>query len=288
MTGYGWHDSLLWSIRPDCRIDAQQMLDRIQAHNTSALTPDAAGLHMDNLWKSITKSWAKAFDLDELPIDMMEGGIAVVSVIGPLVNFENPFTANYPLLIAAFDYCRENAAVKAVIVRFKTPGGTVSGLAECAAALDQLSNEKLTVAQVDGGCYSAGYFLACHCGAICCGATDHIGNIGTVTTIYDFSKYFESEGVRTVVFKTGPIKGVGIPGSIVTDVQEMFLQEMTDAHFAHFKTAVMNGRNMDEPQFAAVSDGRWWLGEQAVDNGVIDRVLTMKETVSLIRQQLAA
>lgn len=285
---YAWHDSLLWSIRPDCHHDARTIVERIAQHNAGMLTPDAAGLHRDALWKKVTADFAKWFDLEELPIDIVEGGIAIVSVIGPIVNLCNPWTASYPLLSAAFDRCRNSLDIKAVIVRFNTPGGTCSGLYECAKALDLLSSEKLTIAQNDGGCYSAGYYLATRCGTICSGPTDQLGNIGTVLSLYDLSKSFEAEGIRTIVKRTGPIKGIGIAGDPVTDLQETFLQSNVDAHFEYFRDAVMTGRNMSEEEFAAVSDGRWWLGNQAIENKIIDVVSTMQETLSLVRRQIAA
>lgn len=236
----------------------------------------------------MTADYAKWFDLDELPIDMVDTGIAVVSVIGPLVNLVNPWTANYPLLTEAFDKCRNSLDIKAVIVRFNTPGGTVSGLHECAKALDALSDSKLTIAQNDGGCYSAGYYLASRCGQIFSGPTDQIGNIGTVNSLYDFSKMFDTEGIRTIVKRTGPIKGIGIMGDPVTELQEAFLQENVDAHFAYFKDSVMTGRAMTEDEFNAVADGRWWLGSQAVENKIIDAVSTLAETLDRVRKQVFA
>jgi len=35
-----------------------------------------------------------------------------------------------------------------------------------------------------------------------------------------------------------------------------------------------------------VSDGRWWLGAEAIDIGIIDRISTLSETVELVKQQI--
>ena len=269
-----WNDSLLWSIRPDCEHDARAMVQRLDV--------SAAGLHRDNLWKQYTSRLARALDMDQLPIDI-DGEIGVVTVDGPLVNQVNPFTANYPLLTASFDRMRTDGNIAAVIVRFRTPGGTVSGLHSCASALNALAETKLTIAQNDGGCYSAGYYLASQCGTICSEATDHIGNIGTVLSLYDFSEMFAKQGVRTIVKRTGPIKGLGIMGDEITTAQEMVLQELCDEHFSHFRAAVQSGRGMDDDQFAAVSDGRWWTGETALTNGIIDQVSSYSETLAQLK-----
>lgn len=273
-----WSDRLSWAIRPDCVHEAESIVSRIQTAG--------AGLHRDNLWAGFTRMVARDLGLDELPIDMIGNNIAVVSVVGVLVDQVNPWTANYPHLTAAFEFCRKQADIKAVIVRFKTPGGTCIGLQSCAEALDRLANEKLTIGQNDGGCYSAGYYLASFCGAIHSGATDHIGNIGTVTSLWDVSEWAKNEGLRRVTLRSGPIKGLGILGDPVTDMQTEFLSHLNSAHFEFFRGAVMNGRNLSDEQFAAVSDGRWWLGHEAVSIGITDRVATMPETIELVQQHL--
>ena len=266
---------MLWSIRPDCRKEAIEVAQQISV--------EGRGLHRDNLLKEYTEYFARATSMDMLPIDMEGENVAVVSVVGPLVNMINPWTANYPLLTAAFDSLKEDDKVEAVIVRFKTPGGTVSGLLDCAKALRELSEAKVTIAQNDGGCYSAGYFLAVHCGEIYSGETDHIGNIGTVSSLDDFSGLYQKEGIRSVTSKTGPIKGLGIFGDPITTVQEEFLQHMVDEHFADFRRVIVENRELTDEQFAAVSDGRWWLGREAVENGIIDRLSTFSETLEAVQ-----
>ena len=273
-----WHDPTFWSIRPDCTAQALDVLNKIDAMG--------GGLHRDNIWKQATKDFAQYFDLDELPIDMTDNGIAVVSVSGVLVDLINPFTANYPALTAAFEHCRTSEDVRAVVVRFKTPGGTVCGLRDCAKALDKLSDEKLTIGQVDGGCYSAGYYLASYCGEIRCGETDHVGNIGVVSGLLDFSEAFKQAGIRPVTIRTGPIKGLGLMGDPITGPQEEFLTHMNRQHFAHFRSSVMSGRGMNDEQFEAVSDGRWWTGAEAVGVGIVDTVSSLAETLEAIGNTL--
>lgn len=280
-TPSGWHDQLSWAIRPDCVREARDVLLKVA-------TEAGGGLHRENIMKAWSKDVASWLGLDELPIDMIDSQIAVVTVDGVMVNLWNPLTANYPMLTAAFQRCLEDPKIKAVIVRLKTPGGTVSGLQECGAILNQLSDAKLTVAQVDGGCYSAGYYLASFCGEIRCGETDMLGNIGCVTNILDWSEAFRQEGIKSITLRTGPIKGIGIMGDPVTDIQQQFLAQINQAHFEYFKAAVMNGRGMDEDQFDTIADGRWWLGSQALELGVIDAVSSMAETVDAVRKYCAS
>lgn len=273
-----WSDSLLWNIRPDCRQEAVDALARIAV--------DGRGMHRDAMLETYTNNVARWLELDRLPIDMHSQQIAIISVIGPLVNEITPFTANYPLLTEAVARVKADNNIVAVVMRFKTPGGTVSGLDTCAKAIASLAETKLTIAQNDGGCYSAGYFLASQCGEIHSGPTDHIGNIGTVSSLNDYSELFQKQGIRSVTKKTGAVKGLGIFGDPITDAQETFLQHIVDEHFEEFRAAVTTGRQMSDEQFQAVSDGRWWLGREAIANGIIDRVATLPETLQLIEHTI--
>jgi signal peptide peptidase SppA len=274
-----WSDTMLWQIHPHYRTQVAALLDNIKQGD---------GLHRDNLERKFTKAVAGWFDMDELPIDMKEGGIAVVTVSGPLIKEWNYFTASYRALTESFRKIRASSDVLATVVKFDTPGGTVDGLDECATALKELAATKLTVAQIDGGCYSAGYFLACACPTICCGRTMHVGNIGTVISLVDASEAYSAKGLRSVTKKTGEIKGIGIEGDEITQAQEDFLQSLVDQHFSHFRTAVIDGREMSEEEFTAVSDGSWWLGESALGLKLIDQIATLEETLQMVRNQLTA
>lgn len=272
-----WSDTMLWQIHPHYVGQVSSLLEKIRSE----------GLHRDNLDRKITRTVAGWLDLDELPVDRLPNGIAVVTVTGPLVKEWTYWTASYRALTAAFRMCRESADVKAVVVKFDTPGGTVDGLWDCASELTKLADEKLTIAQIDGGCYSAGYYLAAFCGEIHCGPTNHVGNIGTVLSLVDASEAYRAKGLRSVTLKTGEIKGVGIEGDPVTEPQQEFLQDLVDQHFMHFKAAIMNGRGMSDEQFAAVSDGSWWLGEKALGLGLVDRISTLEETLKAVGTYLA-
>lgn len=281
-----WSDSLLWNIRPDCKNVATEIAQRL------GMPEQLKQLQHDQMQQQLVHSY-DAFDrtadrYNRLPVEMHSRNIAIVSVDGPCVNRDSNWAASYPRLTKAFQMLQDDNAVRAVVVVFNTPGGTVAGLDSCAKALNLLAETKLTIGQNDGGCYSAGYFLASQCGEIVSGSTDHIGNIGSVISLNDFSEYYKDVGIRSVTKKTGPIKGLGIFGDPITTVQEEFLQHLVDEHFAEFRTAVMTGRKMTEEQFAAVSQGHWWLGREAVENGIVDRISTLPETLQAIEANLAA
>lgn len=268
-----WEDNHLWQINPMFREQALELMEKSRTlqkeHRLNA-----------KAWLEVSDNW------DDLPVRIEAPGIAIVTIDGPIVRSSWWYTS-YETLCMTFDRLRASSLINAVVLRFNSPGGSASGIKECIDCLDQLATAKLTVAQVDGGCYSAAYMLASRCGSICCPSSDHIGNIGTVLSLYDYSDLFKQSGIRPVIKRTGPIKGIGILGDKISPAQDAFLQHLVDAHFVNFREAVITGRGMSDEEFDAVSDGRWWLGSEAVSLKVSDRVSTLKETIESIRSQLA-
>jgi ClpP class serine protease len=51
-----------------------------------------------------------------------------------------------------------------------------------------------------------------------------VGSIGTLMVVYDLSQAAEDQGIKALVFGTGPLKGTGAPGAPVTEAQQEYLR----------------------------------------------------------------
>jgi len=132
---------------------------------------------------------------DEAP----EGSVAVVTVDGPMMTNDycgTPGTRTIGNRIKAAD-AHENIA--AIVVRFNTPGGTVSGTEAFHNTIKNTA--KPLVAHADSMC-SAGVWAGCGANLIIAsGKTASIGSIGTMATIMDYSGYYEKYGIKEHVVK---------------------------------------------------------------------------------------
>jgi protease IV len=88
--------------------------------------------------------------------------------------------------------------VLGVILNIDSPGGEAYGTATVYSTLKAISKIKPVVSVVqDGYAASAGMWMAAGAQEIyCTRATDRFGSIGAYTTLYDFSGYFENEGIK--------------------------------------------------------------------------------------------
>jgi signal peptide peptidase SppA len=132
---------------------------------------------------------------DEAP----EGSVAVITVDGPMMTSDycgTPGTRSLGNRIKAAD-AHENIA--AIVVRFNTPGGTVSGTEAFHNIIKNTS--KPLVAHADSMC-SAGVWAGCGADLIIAsGKTSSIGSIGTMATILDYKGYYEKYGIKEHVIR---------------------------------------------------------------------------------------
>jgi signal peptide peptidase SppA len=172
--------------------------------------------------------------------------------------------------------------VSAILMEFQdSPGGTVAGTSDLAADIKTARRMKPVWAQATDLTASAAYWLAASCDAIFANSpTALVGSIGTLMTVYDVSQAAERDGVKTLVFKTGPLKGLGTPGAPVTDEQAAHLQSLVNAMQTQFDAAVMKGRRMTGSQLAAAKTGGVFPAAEALDRKLIDGIRSFDQTLA--------
>jgi len=181
-----------------------------------------------------------------------------------------------------------NDKVHAVLLVVNSPGGTVEGIADLEDALAAVRAAKPLVVQSDGMIASAAYWAAAQGNKIYAGRGDMIGSIGVRQILYDESKWFEKEGIEPVVIDTGEHKSAGAMGTKITDEQREEFQRIVDVYYDMFLKAILRGRTISMKALQPLADGRVFIGQEAVDNGLIDGVLTFDETLAKIKKKRAS
>lgn len=175
------------------------------------------------------------------------------------------------MLTAAADDDR----VIGIVFDMDSPGGTVSGTPETAAAMQYAGTRKPTAVYASGMAASAAYWIAAPSHAIYAGQTAMIGSIGVYSAFLDQSRNYEKEGYKVELFKTGKYKGMGISGLPLTDEQRELLQANVDEVFGWFKAAVKANRGQISDD---AMQGQVVYAEEAKKLGLIDGVSPSIET----------
>lgn len=213
--------------------------------------------------------------------------VAVIPLRGTLMKSVGSMSAGTST-VAARRAIRAAAAdpdVSAILLAIDSPGGTVAGTADLAADVKAASKKKPVWAHVDDLGASAAYWVASQADKVFANTdTALVGSIGTLAVMYDLSGQAEKEGIKTLVFATGPLKGAGAPGAAITDQQQEYFRALIEESQTAFDAAVQKARSLTDKQLAAVKTGGVFSAREAADRKLIDGVQSFDVTLS----QLAA
>ena len=222
--------------------------------------------------------------------------IALIDVDGILVNArtsalltegEHPVS----LLLEKLDQARDDDAVKAVILRINSPGGTVvaSELMHDEVRRFRETTGKPVVAVMMDVAASGGYYVACACDELVAHQSTVAGGIGVILQLFEVTGTMAKLGVTSHTIKSGDLKGGGSPFERLSGQDRAIFQEIIDRMHGQFVEVVAAGRlNLSTEQVHRLADGRVFSADQALEAGLIDRIATIRETVDVLKERIHA
>ena len=164
----------------------------------------------------------------------------------------------------------EEEAVRALVVRVNSPGGTVVASEDIYKALRRVSAEKPVVAVMDEVAASGGYIAALGADRIFASGNTLTGSIGVVMEAPNIGELLDMLGVDVARIKSGPLKAepslIEPPSPETLSAQRALIEDT----FAWFRGLVAERRALSGKALAQVSDGRTFTGRQALGLGLID------------------
>lgn len=169
------------------------------------------------------------------------------------------------------------------LLRLESGGGVVHGYGLAASQLQRLRDAglKLTVC-VDKVAASGGYMMAVVGQQICAAPFAIIGSIGVMAQIPNFHRLLKKHDVDVELHTAGKFKRTLTSlGENTEEGREKFRQDLERIHQL-FKQHVQKFRRVLD--IDAVADGDIWLGSEAVEKKLVDRVITSEQLL----QELSA
>lgn len=209
-------------------------------------------------------------------------GVAVLSVQGAISPKANLMTqvsggASAQLLTRQMLDAGKDNAVRSVLLCVDSPGGSVLGTPEFAQAVRQVADAKPVVTHSDGTIASALYWVGSAANAVyISGPTVQVGSIGVVATHRDTSAAEARMGVKTTEITAGKYKRIASASEPLSAEGRASLQAQVDYLYELFVDAVAahRGCNVDTV-LEHMADGRVFIGQQAIDAGLVDGVSTL-------------
>jgi protease-4 len=134
------------------------------------------------------------------------------------------------------------------------------------------------------GC-SGAYYIACGCDGIIAQPSSVVGNIGTIFQTFSVAGTMEKIGVKAVTIKSGELKDMASPLHDLSDEEQKVLEGIIKHHSEQFFEVVRNGRKkIDEQKMTELSDGRVFTAEQALQQGIIDKIGYLQDGIEWAKE----
>ena len=230
----------------------------------------------------------KGWGASKIAVIEVDGVLANAKTGGLLTATENSLS----LFTQELDMAEKDNAVKAVVLRVNSPGGTVSA----SDAMYQLvmrfrkRTSKPVVASIQEIGASGAFYVSCAADKVMAQPTSIVGSIGVIFESMEFSGTLDKLGAKSWAITSGPLKEMGSPFKPLEPRERAVMSEMVDEYFARFveivrtrrpitETVVTNLGDYHKSDYAGLFSGRVFSGEEAKRRGLVDETGLLSDAI---------
>jgi len=163
-----------------------------------------------------------------------------------------------------------DAAVKAIVIRVESPGGTVAACQEIVNEMDKVT--KPIVISMGETAASGGYYISAKADKIIALPGTLTGSIGVISQIPNIKGLYDKLGIKVETFKGGKYKDMYGGMRELTPEEKAIMQELTNLYYDQFVKVVAEGRKLDEGKVRELATGQLYTGTQAKAFGLVDEL----------------
>jgi len=177
----------------------------------------------------------------------------------------------------------DDSAVKGVVLRVNSGGGSATASEDILSALLELGNKKPLVVSMSGLAASGGYWISCCAERLFAPAACLTGSIGVITLSFAVGKFLERYGITTETLKTGPYADFGSALRPLDEKERHILERSVETLYEKFLTKVSGFRGIEKRDLEKLAGGRVWSGVSAVQNHLADEIGGLSRALDYLR-----
>ena len=242
--------------------------------NTTTLAEYVSSINTSHLSTSVGNS--KSLEFETSPI------VAIIYAEGQIFDgneYEDGSVYGSRLAKELRD-ARLNNAIKSVVVRVNSPGGSAIASELAWREMTLLQQVKPVVISMGEMAASGGYYISAPADYIFSDKTTLTGSIGVFGMIPNIKNLLTYRlGITIDNTYTSPAALIPSPFQPVTDIQRKNLNKSVDKVYETFTQHVAEGRNLDINDVLNIAEGRVWSGTMAKEIGLVDAIGGFNEAV---------
>ena len=213
--------------------------------------------------------------------------IAIIPIYGPITVdsssdiFFDQSGSPSTVVIDAIDRADKDSSIKGIILEINSPGGTVVASREISNRIKKVNKPIVSWIREVGA--SGAYWIASSTDYIIADPMSITGSIGVIGSYLEFSELFEKYGITYERLVGGDLKDTGSPYKQLTPKEREILQLKINKIHESFVKEVSNNRKLDYDKVKDLGNGMFYLGEEALDLGLIDELGSKDEALNKIK-----
>jgi protease-4 len=176
-------------------------------------------------------------------------------------------------------------SIKGLLIKIDSPGGFPGSSQAIAQEIRKFKTKKPVVVYVENVCASAAYYIACEANKILATPSSMIGSIGVVMQLPPNVKGFlDNWSVKMNHIQSGIYKTAGSPTKDMSEIEEKYLQDLTNSAYEQFVADVALARGLDEKTQSTWAEGKIFTGTQALNLKLIDKLGSYSDALDMIKE----
>ncbi len=174
--------------------------------------------------------------------------------------------------------------IKGIVLRVDSPGG--SGIASDIIWQEvfEARKKKPVIVSVSDMAASGGYYISVSADSIVCEPSSIIGSIGVFAGKFSLKDLYKKLGINKVEIPRGENSDIFSEYDKFSDEQRTLIKQGIDEFYRIFVDKVAEGRVMTDEEVDAIGQGRVWTGDQAVKNGLVDKIGGIKTAINMVKK----
>jgi len=214
-----------------------------------------------------------------------EDKIAVISLSG-MITFQGSSlvsgaTITPELVKGHLSRAEVDPAVKAIVIRVDSPGGTVPACQEILEEIERVKEEKPVVVVMENMAASGGYYISAGADRIVASPVALTGSIGVISRVMNVEELYEKLGIEVQTFKGGRYKDMYSGLRELKEEEEEIMQRLVDEYYEHFVGVVAAGRGLSTEEARDLATGQLYTGAEAERLGLVDKLGGLDTAVDL-------
>lgn len=176
---------------------------------------------------------------------------------------------------------RADESIDALVLRVNSPGGSALASDIIWREIELIKGKMPVIVSMGDVAASGGYYIASGADSIYADANTITGSIGVFTVIPNISGFMNNKlGISFDGVKTAPYADAPSATRPLNTMEQKMLQSGVDSIYHTFKSRVAKGRKKSMDYVDSIAQGRVWLGSDAINVGLVDRIGTLNDALA--------